>query len=229
MIPLMEPSGSSDYIDSRTGRGLFCRDSQNGKKPSLLAALAAARSRADSGGRGNHLGQEAPARRSAELRSGLLVHAGQRRSQARRLAGRQEPVADRFQIHARARQGPAVAGPGRGSRPRDDSGAGCGCGCASTTAVSALAPSGYNLGVAVGWRRFAVSGDVAKVKDADPALGGRETAVVGVSLFAQQSPDHAPGAGRRALDRQAASGAAQGRQYVARRRRRLTRSRGASR
>jgi hypothetical protein len=49
------------------------------------------------------------------------------------------------------------------------------------TAVSALAPTTYNLGVAVGWRRFAVSGDVAKVKDADSAIGGRETAVVGVS------------------------------------------------
>jgi hypothetical protein len=50
-----------------------------------------------------------------------------------------------------------------------------------TTAVNALAPATYNLGVAVGWRRFAVSGDVAKVKSADPSFGGRETAVVGVS------------------------------------------------
>jgi hypothetical protein len=33
----------------------------------------------------------------------------------------------------------------------------------------------------VGWRRFAVAGDVAKTKDVDPALGGRESAVVGVS------------------------------------------------
>ncbi|MFL6752095.1 MAG: porin [Sphingomicrobium sp.] len=50
-----------------------------------------------------------------------------------------------------------------------------------TAAVNALNPTGYNLGAAVGWRRFAVSGDVAKVKDANPALGGRESAVVGVS------------------------------------------------
>lgn len=50
-----------------------------------------------------------------------------------------------------------------------------------TTAVNALTPTGYNLGVAVGWRRFAVSGDVAKVKSADPAEGGRETAILGVS------------------------------------------------
>jgi Gram-negative porin len=52
---------------------------------------------------------------------------------------------------------------------------------APAAAVNALTPSSYNLGVAVGWRRFAVAGDVAKVKAADPALGGRETAVVGVS------------------------------------------------
>ena len=51
----------------------------------------------------------------------------------------------------------------------------------ATPAVTALTPASYNLGVAVGWRRFAVSGDVAKVKPADSALGGRETAVVGVS------------------------------------------------
>jgi len=47
--------------------------------------------------------------------------------------------------------------------------------------VAALTPSTYNLGVAVGWKRFAVSGDVAKAKDADLALGGRESAVVGIS------------------------------------------------
>jgi hypothetical protein len=47
--------------------------------------------------------------------------------------------------------------------------------------VTALAPSTYNLGVAVGWRRFAVAGDIAKSKPAVPALGGRESAVVGVS------------------------------------------------
>jgi hypothetical protein len=52
---------------------------------------------------------------------------------------------------------------------------------APTAAVNALTPTSYNLGVAVGWRRFAVSGDVSKIKEADPALGGRESAVVGVS------------------------------------------------
>lgn len=52
---------------------------------------------------------------------------------------------------------------------------------AAPTAVNALTPTTYNLGVAVGWRRFAVAGDVAKVKDPDPALGNRESAIVGVS------------------------------------------------
>ena len=52
---------------------------------------------------------------------------------------------------------------------------------AETTAVNALTPASYNLGVAVGWRRFAVAGDVAKVKGPVPAIGDRESAVVGVS------------------------------------------------
>ena len=49
------------------------------------------------------------------------------------------------------------------------------------SSVAALTPASYNLGVAVGWRRFAVSGDVAKSKEANPALGGRESAALGVS------------------------------------------------
>ena len=43
-----------------------------------------------------------------------------------------------------------------------------------------LAPIAYNLGLAVGWRRFALSGDVAKV-ELPGRLGGRESAEVGVS------------------------------------------------
>jgi len=52
---------------------------------------------------------------------------------------------------------------------------------ASTDALTALTPTTYKLGVAVGWRRFAVAGDVARLKSADSALGGRDSAVVGVS------------------------------------------------
>ena len=50
----------------------------------------------------------------------------------------------------------------------------------ATSAPVTLAPESYNLGVAVGWRRFAVAGDVSSTKG-DPALGQRETAIVGVS------------------------------------------------
>ena len=63
------------------------------------------------------------------------------------------------------------------------------------SAVDALAPSTYNLGVAVGWRRFAVAGDVAKVKNADPALGGRETRGRRRQLFVEAL--YRPGRGRR--------------------------------
>jgi len=47
--------------------------------------------------------------------------------------------------------------------------------------VSSLAPAKYDLGVAVGWKRFAISGDVARTASPDPVIGTNETAVVGVS------------------------------------------------
>lgn len=47
-------------------------------------------------------------------------------------------------------------------------------------AVAALAPSAYNLGVAVGWKRFAITGDVARVEGSLLPLD-REAADVGVS------------------------------------------------
>ena len=51
----------------------------------------------------------------------------------------------------------------------------------SASPVSALAPVSYNLGVAVGWRQFAIAGDVARVRAAGSPIDGRESAVVGVS------------------------------------------------
>ncbi|QNM82087.1 porin [Sphingomonas sabuli] len=51
----------------------------------------------------------------------------------------------------------------------------------SASPVTALAPVSYNLGAAVGWRRFAVSGDVAKVNSAGSPVDSRESATVGVS------------------------------------------------
>ena len=44
-----------------------------------------------------------------------------------------------------------------------------------------LTPASYNLGAAVGWKRFAVSADVSKAQGATPALAPREGASLGVS------------------------------------------------
>ncbi len=51
---------------------------------------------------------------------------------------------------------------------------------ATTPATVGLAPIAYNLGVSVGWKRFAISGDVAKV-DLAGLPGSREAADVAVS------------------------------------------------
>ncbi len=52
---------------------------------------------------------------------------------------------------------------------------------AVASSASNLAPAQYDLGLAVGWKRFAVAGDVARSTSPDPVIGSRETAVVGVS------------------------------------------------
>lgn len=50
----------------------------------------------------------------------------------------------------------------------------------AVTSVAAITPTAYNLGAAVGWKRFAISGDVARVENgAIPGL--RDAAEVGVS------------------------------------------------
>ncbi|HEX8444670.1 MAG TPA: porin [Allosphingosinicella sp.] len=51
---------------------------------------------------------------------------------------------------------------------------------ADSTPVSAITPTAYNLGVSVGWKGFALSGDVARVQGG-PIPGGREAAEVGIS------------------------------------------------
>lgn len=57
-------------------------------------------------------------------------------------------------------------------------------GVGSTTSVS-LAPIAYNLGVAVGWKRFAMTGDVARV-DLAGLPGSRETMDLGVSYIGKK-------------------------------------------
>ena len=47
--------------------------------------------------------------------------------------------------------------------------------------VTSLAPAQYDLGLAVGWKRIGLAGDVKRTSSPDPVIGTRETAVVGVS------------------------------------------------
>ncbi len=50
----------------------------------------------------------------------------------------------------------------------------------SATPVTAVTPAVYNLGASIGWKRFALSGDVDRVKGGT-LPGGRKAAEVGVS------------------------------------------------
>ncbi len=52
---------------------------------------------------------------------------------------------------------------------------------AAAPVTNALTPASFSLGASVGWKRFALAGDVAKVSSPDSALGDRKSAVVGVS------------------------------------------------
>jgi hypothetical protein len=56
---------------------------------------------------------------------------------------------------------------------------------ASASPVTAITPAAYNLGVAVGWKQFALSGNVAKV-EGGTLPGVREAAEVGVSYSAKK-------------------------------------------
>ncbi len=53
------------------------------------------------------------------------------------------------------------------------------------TASIGVAPVAYNLGVGVGWKRFALAGDVTRV-DAGPLPGSREAVDLGVSYNANK-------------------------------------------
>jgi hypothetical protein len=52
---------------------------------------------------------------------------------------------------------------------------------AAAPVATALTAASFSLGAAVGWKRFALAGDVAKVSGPDSAIGDRKSAVVGVS------------------------------------------------
>ena len=64
---------------------------------------------------------------------------------------------------------------------------GCGGSEQPASALAGLTPTAYNLGVAVGWKRFALSGDVARVQGG-LLPEGREAAGVGISYSGEKFP-----------------------------------------
>ncbi len=55
----------------------------------------------------------------------------------------------------------------------------------ATSSAVGIAPVAYDLGVGLGWKRFALQGDIARI-DNGPVLGGREIADVGISYNAKK-------------------------------------------
>jgi hypothetical protein len=177
----MEPSASEGYIDSRNRECTRVVSLAKLKEAKVLAAVAA----------GGLLLSPALASASSKKRAAAIslsadpifsfTPANADPKLAASLAGKGMSLTDFKFTPAPAKGRPsqvrvAIRAPASNSAQRNITDAN-----AATPAASNLAPVSYNLGVGVGWKRFAVAGDVAKVKDADPAKGSRESAVVGVS------------------------------------------------
>jgi hypothetical protein len=172
----MEPSGWSGYIDSQQGvRDVLNIASRKGAK--LLAAVAASGLVLSPAFAASSSSKRPPAIALSFDPISSFTPANADPKLAAALAGRGLSLQDFKFTPAPAKGRPSqvrVAIRARTTAPAATR-------LADATTSTALAPTSYNLGVAVGWRSFAVAGDVAKVKDADSALGGRETAIVGVS------------------------------------------------
>ena len=176
----MEPSANPNYIDSRT-RGSLVLKIVHRKEARLLAALAAGGLMLTPAFAATSSKKHAPAvSLSFDPISSFTPANGDPKLAA--FAGKSLALTDFKFTPAPAKGRPSqvrVAIRARTISPSEQTR--LASASIPTTAVNALAPTSYNLGVAVGWKRFAISGDVAKVKDANNALGGRESAIVGVS------------------------------------------------
>ena len=124
----------------------------------------------------------------AECPAGRRLHPGRFRSATRCGAGAaRHPLELRLPLHPGIRL--ARAQP---RRPRRHPGACQHAGgsarnviASSAAPVTAITPSSYNLGVSLGWRRFAISGDVAQT-EGGVVPGRREAAEVGMSYRANR-------------------------------------------
>jgi hypothetical protein len=173
----MEPSCKSDYIDSnrefivlkvaqRTGTKLVAAAAAAGLVLSPAFATTAAKKR-----------PAAVALSFDPVSSFTPANADPKLAAA--LSGKSLPLTDFKFTPAAAKNRPSQVRVA--IRARTIAPSGVTQASAATSAISQLAPTGYNLGVAVGWKRFAVAGDVVQAKNADGAIGGREAAILGVS------------------------------------------------
>jgi hypothetical protein len=176
----MEPSGCCDYIESKNREFGDLLKIAKRKEARLLAALAAGALMLTPAFATTASKKRAPAVAVSFDPISSFTPANADPKLAAALAGKGLALTDFKFTPAPAKGRPSqvrVAIRARSAAPAQalsDSNA-------PTTAISALAPTSYNLGVAIGWKRFAISGDVASVKDANSAIGGRESAIVGVS------------------------------------------------
>src|SRR5205085_10497260 len=174
----MEQKGAADYIDSATGSESLARAMT--RVGQLVAAVSAAgllltpAIAAEAGRKKpapisfsiDAISNFTPATADAKLAAALGNHASSLTDlQFTPAPAKGRPSQVRVAIRARA------DAPVRGAAARA---------AANGSAPVTLTAASYNLGVAVGWRRFAVAGDVSSTKG-DPALGERDSAIVGVS------------------------------------------------
>jgi hypothetical protein len=177
LIPVMEPSACPDYMNTRTGSSQVLRSGRSNAAKAAAAlgavglllspALAAPGSKSK------------PPALSLSFDSGMtFTPAAADPRLAAAFANGAPSVADFKFTPAAAKGRPSqvrVAIRAQATSPQQAAAVD------KAATVSALAPVTYNLGVAVGWRRFAVAGDVAKISPANSPLDGRQSAVVGVS------------------------------------------------
>ncbi|HYJ30564.1 MAG TPA: porin [Allosphingosinicella sp.] len=137
----------------------------------LLLSPASAQQDRSKGQRGASIGSFTPAVADPRLAAALARRgnpAGSvRLTPATTAVERRRPV----QVAIRAR----ASTPQDGSRVQT----------ASATPVTAITPTSYNLGASVGWRNFAISGDVAESRDGIIS-GRRSQAQVGMSYQANR-------------------------------------------
>jgi hypothetical protein len=174
---------------------------------SVVLAPASAVTAAQQGG-----GRQAPSLRIGSVGSFTPAVSDPRLVAALARRGQRSTSAFRFTPAAAAQErsrGVQVAVRARATRPQE---AGRTIAEAPTSAspVTAVTPSSYNLGVSLGWRRFAITGDVAQA-DGGVLPGRRDSAQVDLSYRAnrrltgrvQVSAERAEGAQRIVRDDQA--------------------------